>query len=252
MAIVSKAVFEKDAKIGGRIAGAGEVVPLARYLSQNKGLAPLGGGGALFLVTVRPPDEKLWLVAVLESPSFSGSSWDAAVNTTPITDVGGLKERLRFATGSGITAKPGALGMSLQTPRVLTEEDVALLRGAAGGGGAAGAAATAAVATKGLVHLNAHDDGGQVPCLCKLCLARAPESVTVGGLWLVRERAEARGRFLWYWVPEAVVGDKERIRRAVESRLHSHARTVAKVHPGFARLLGGGRGAKGAREDDDE
>lgn len=249
LAIVSKAVFDKDAKIGGRAAGAGDVVPFDRYVSTNKGLTPLGEGGALFLVTVRPPDEKLWLVAVLEAPSFDGEIWTAGASTTPITDIGAIKSQLRFATGAGISAKPGALGMSLQTPRVLTEADVALLRGASGG--AMGAVAVVVVA-KPLVRLNAHEPSDKAPCLCKACFDRAPETVTIGALSLVRERAEARGRELWYWMPAALSADKEPIRRAVESRLHGHARTAAKGHPSFSVLLGRGKsGRTGGAEDGD-
>lgn len=127
MAIVSKAQFEKELGKAGR---EGHVHPTELYRSQHASLRPLSEGGALFLVTVRPPDEKLWLVAVLESPTSGDEGWSAAKNVVPITDVSSLKSRLKFSSGTGITAKPGALGMSLQTPRVLREEDVALLRGA--------------------------------------------------------------------------------------------------------------------------
>jgi hypothetical protein len=216
LAIVSKAVFERDAKIGGKLAGVGEVVPMDRYVSKNKGLAPAGEGGALFLVTVRPPDEALWLVAILEKPAFDGENWVAAKNTAPIADVTGLKDKIKFANGSGISAKKGALGMSLQTPRVLADEDVALLRAAAG---APPGSAAAAASAKG--HLNAHEEGGKTPCLCRRCIAQAPEEITVEGLRMLRDRAEAKGRFLWYWYPAALEDERAEVRRAVESRLHS-------------------------------
>jgi hypothetical protein len=126
LAIVSKALFEKmvpkDVKPG-------TVVDTDRYLSNNKTFDRLKEGGAVFMVTVRPPDEKLWLVAVLENPKKKGDAWIASANTTPIADVTSAIKKLRFESDTGITAKKGALGMSLQTPRVLTEKDVALLRG---------------------------------------------------------------------------------------------------------------------------
>lgn len=128
LAIVSKAQFEglsKSARPGDRLR-------LDRYDSTHKALAPLSEGGALFLVTVRPPDEALWLVAILESPRLEGGAWRAAPSEAPITDVTALREKLRFSTGSGIQAKKGALGMSLQTPRRLTDADVLLLRSAVG------------------------------------------------------------------------------------------------------------------------
>ncbi len=129
MAVVSKAVFDKMAKS----ARLGDVLPLDRYTSANPLLGVLDEDGSrLFLFTVRPPDDQLWLVGVLGDLSFDGEAWIGAKNTTPITDLGGVKERIEFKSGVGIHAKPGALGMSLQTPRGLTEEDVALLLGAAG------------------------------------------------------------------------------------------------------------------------
>lgn len=129
MAIVSKAVFEKEA---GKDPKVGTVLGMDRYVSANKNLEPLADGGRLFLVTVRPPDEKLWLVAILDKPKFDGSQWKAKASTVAITDIGKLKSKLKFESGKGISAAPGALGMSLQTPRALTANDVALLDGAAG------------------------------------------------------------------------------------------------------------------------
>jgi hypothetical protein len=218
LAIVSKAVFEKDAKTGGRLAGPGDVVPFERYVSKNNGLAPLAEGGALFLVTVRPPDEALWLVGVLEEPKFDGESWIAPKNVVPVVDVSGVKDQIRSASGTGISAKKGALGMSLQTPRVLTDDDVALLRAGAGGASAGPSRA----ASKG--HLNAHETGEVTPCLCRKCLPSAPESFAVGDLVLHRDRAEGGGRFLWYWYPASLEADKDAMRRAVESRLRSRAK----------------------------
>src|SRR5258708_6230451 len=117
MAIVSKAVFEKAA---GKNPAVGTRLAMDRYVSANKTLEPLGSGGKLYLVTVRPPDEALWLVAVLDKPKFDGSQWVAKACTTPITDISNLRARIKFESGVGITPKKGALGMSLQTPRALT------------------------------------------------------------------------------------------------------------------------------------
>ncbi len=128
LAIISKAVFEAFAKT----AKVGEVLSIDRYTSENKALAPLGDGGRLFLVTVRPPavgqsGEQLWLVAVLESPRRRSGAWVAANNVVPIADLAPVRSRIKFASGTGISAKSGALGMSLQTPRQLTAGDVVLL-----------------------------------------------------------------------------------------------------------------------------
>ncbi|MFN0247891.1 MAG: hypothetical protein ACKV2T_13465 [Kofleriaceae bacterium] len=130
MAIVSKAVFEKAA---GKAPKLGTALGMDRYVSANKGLAPLEGGGTLYLVTVRPPDEALWLVAALDNPTFSGSEWVATACTTPMIDISSLKASFVFENGKGLPTTKGTLGMSLQTPRVLTAADVALLGGVLGG-----------------------------------------------------------------------------------------------------------------------
>jgi hypothetical protein len=124
-AIVSKAMFEKmvdDAELG-------TIVSVDRYVSKNKAFDDVGAGDAIFMHTVRPPKEHLWLVAIIESPKKSGDNFVGKANTTPITDITAAVKKLKLASGTGIKAKKGALGMSLQTPRVLTADDVKLLRG---------------------------------------------------------------------------------------------------------------------------
>ncbi len=128
LAVISKAIFEKEARSGGQLLGVGDVWPTALYASGSPHLSPLASGGTLFLVTVRPGD-RLWLVGVLRAPKKSAKGWAASANTMPIRDVSALVRELRFASGKGVTAEPGKLGMSLQTPRALTDADVALLRG---------------------------------------------------------------------------------------------------------------------------
>jgi len=142
MAIVSKAAFEPLLK---RKPGAGPGVGLEldRYVSTHKALAPLAENGALFLVTVRPPDEALWLVGILESPQQRDDGWYAAPSRVPITDISSLRSKLTFANGKGLQAAKGALGMSLQTPRTLSDADVELLRTAAGTAGPAPAVSPA-------------------------------------------------------------------------------------------------------------
>lgn len=65
LAIVSKALF---AKMVPKNVALGAVVDTSAYTSSNKTFDGLKKGGAIFLVTVRPPNEKLWLVGVLENP----------------------------------------------------------------------------------------------------------------------------------------------------------------------------------------
>jgi hypothetical protein len=125
MCIVSKAIFEKAA---GKKPQLGTVLGMDRYHTANKALAPLGDGGKLYLVTVRPPDEELWLVAVLENPEFDGEQWSVETAcTTPLTDISELRSKIKFTSGKGISAASGTLGMSLQTPRELTSDDAELI-----------------------------------------------------------------------------------------------------------------------------
>lgn len=125
LAIVSKALFEK--MVPGK-EELGVVVETDQYVSANKAFDQLTPKDAIFLVTVRPPDEALWLVGILESPKKNGKAWTSAVNTVPLTDITKVLKKLELASGEGITAKKGTLGMSLQTPRVLTENDDAAIR----------------------------------------------------------------------------------------------------------------------------
>ena len=129
MAIVSKAIFEKAA---GKSPKVGTKLAMDRYVSANKNLEPLAQGGKLYLVTVRPPDEALWLVAVLDKPRFDGKQWIAAACGTAITDISALRTQIKFESGKGMSTASGTLGMSLQTPRALTSGDVALLDAALG------------------------------------------------------------------------------------------------------------------------
>jgi uncharacterized protein (TIGR02996 family) len=126
MAIVSKKVFAQQAGSSSL----GDTLPIDRYNSIHKQLEPLAEGLPLFLVTAREGDA-LWLVAELAGPlQKSDSAWIAdAANVQPLRDVSDLVSLLRFTNNKGITAGPGKLGMALQTPRALTERDVALLRG---------------------------------------------------------------------------------------------------------------------------
>jgi hypothetical protein len=109
LALLSKPIFEKlDGKPG-------QILAIDRYQSAHKTLDVLEKPGVLFLVTVRPDDE-LWLVAVLEVPERDDKSWrGVGGNKTPVTDLTPVKHLLECST-------------ELQTPRVLSEHDVRILR----------------------------------------------------------------------------------------------------------------------------
>ncbi len=272
LAIVSKAVFEKDAQRGGMRLGLGDTLPLNRYLSRNRGLEPLGAGGRLFLVTVRPPDERLWLVAVLERPTFGGGAWIAATpNVVPMTDLSALRGTLRFTSGKGISPDKGALGMSLQTPRALADTDVTQILAALPGTAAPepapavsraaielldalaksprdealreraarqlmteGAAAEVTRVLTGIGHLNAHDPSG-LPCLCKACLAPDVTEVALGGVTFARDFVLKGGRALFFWAPKELFSDASGLRNSVRGSLRTRLGKLAKSRRQRAR-----------------
>lgn len=205
LAIISKAVFEKEA--AGRKPG--DVLPMDRYRSNSKHLGALASGGRLFLVTVRPPDEALWLVAVLEGLKSDAEGWRSRPNTVPITDITALIPKIRFESGKGIQAAKGALGMSLQTPRALAAADAALLLQTAGGEDTGG----------GPTNLTSHEANPKLPCLCRRCLPKSPERGEAGGLAFVRSKVETDGKVLYYWMPEELSPDARVIAQSVRSVL---------------------------------
>ncbi|WNG56191.1 hypothetical protein F0U59_16525 [Archangium gephyra] len=215
LAIISKAVFEKEAASRAP----GDVHPIDRYRSASKHLEPLRAGGRLFLFTVRPPSESLWLVAVLEGLRFEDGEWRAPPNRVPITDVTALIPRIRFESGKGIQAAKGALGMSLQTPRALAAGDVALLLETVGD-------IPAGVVDTPRINLTAHDAQGPLPCLCRRCLARSGERAEAGGMSFLRTRVEAEGRTLFYWMPEELQPDTEQVAKSVQNVLAARLRST--------------------------
>jgi hypothetical protein len=224
MAIVSKAVFDKQApkaKLGG-------VLPIKVYRSANKHLSHLDGKSRLFLVTVRPPDETLWLIAVLQGLEFDGEQWTSARNKTPVTNLDAVKGALQFDSGKGLAAKKGALGMSLQTPRVLSEADVALLLRTVS---EAQAANPPRPRQPRPYNLAAHEAPGPLPCLCHKCLQAAPESIEVGGMSFFRAKTEVAERILWFWVPADIKAEMPSVLQAVQSRLYRKLKPFKKPDP---------------------
>jgi len=120
LAIVSKSEFEK-ALVSPTV---GDLWKQTTYVSSNPALDSLRQGGDLYLVTVRPGDQ-LWLAAVLRSPKTDGKGWTARPNAVPLLKATSIVKKLRFTSGKGLAFGPGKLGMSLQTPRQLTDDDVA-------------------------------------------------------------------------------------------------------------------------------
>ncbi|MEO8701289.1 MAG: serine/threonine-protein kinase [Kofleriaceae bacterium] len=134
LAIISKAIFERDARLDGELIGTGDIWPVDRYNSTQKAFQPLEGGGRIFLVTVRPPNEQLWFVGVVDEPAFDGSAWISETpNTLPVTDISALRKSITFESGKGMSQDRGTLGMSLQAPRALAPGDTDQILGAIAG-----------------------------------------------------------------------------------------------------------------------
>ena len=146
LAIVSKAIFERDARLAGTTIAPGQVWPVDRYTSSNKALQSLADGGRIFLVTVRPPDEQLWFVGMVDAPAFNGTAWVGTANMLPATDISALRATIRFESGKGIMQEKGTLGMSLQMPRALAQGDVDSIMAVVRAGSLADSARDATVA----------------------------------------------------------------------------------------------------------
>lgn len=152
-----------------------------------------------------------------------------APNATPVTNITALKNRIKFANGSGITAPKGKLGMSLQTPRTLSDDDTALLLAA----GKPGAALPAGPPSK-VYHLNAHEKS-KLPCLCQQCLPKAPERAELNGEGFVRREARAKDRVLYFWLPESLASSEKQVRFAVEKRMLARLPDVRVPRPNAKR-----------------
>lgn len=237
MAIISKAVFEKsspNAKVGA-------VLPLRTYNSASKHLERLSSdkNSRLFLVTVRPPNEALWLVAVLESLEEDDGAWRASKrNRYPITDVSALRGQLKFESGTGIQAKPGALGMSLQTPRVLTPSDAALLLPVL-------VEKPIRKRPPGPVHVNQHEPSLSLPCLCYRCIEAAPQTLERDGIKFFRSTAEAQERILWFWTPEQLRPELPELVKSIQASMLKKLRPIRKPKKGKAA-------AAATREESDD
>jgi eukaryotic-like serine/threonine-protein kinase len=134
LAIISKAIFERDARADGELVNVGDVWPVDRYNSAHKTFQALEGGGRIFLVTVRPPNEQLWFVGVVREPAFDGSAWiSEEPNDLPITDISALRKSITFESGKGMSQDRGTLGMSLQAPRALAPGDTEQILAAVAG-----------------------------------------------------------------------------------------------------------------------
>ncbi len=70
-----------------------------------------------------------------------------------------------------------------------------------------------------LVNITGHDDDTGLPCLCKACLTRAPETAEAEGMEFRRTFAVARNRVLHFWTLRDL--SREPVRRDVAAALHA-------------------------------
>ncbi len=217
LAIVSRAVFDKDARqpshLGGKLLGVGDVWPLDRYNSSHKTFDRVKSGGRIFLVTVRP-DEQLWFLGVVETPSFTGTSWVSKTqNHFAITNITQLRKSIAFESGKGMSQDKGTLGMSLQTPRVLTQADVAQILALA-----SGKAPPPPVFVAPPPQSRARVIGGKYEIVKQL---------GVGGMGIVYEAVHAgTGRRV---AVKEILGDELRERENVIERFHREARATGAI-----------------------
>jgi hypothetical protein len=73
-------------------------------------------------------------------------------------------------------------------------------------------------ALEGLVRLNAHEPSA-FPCLCPRCVDASASEIEAFGMKLHREHATAKGRVLFYWLPDELYAERDEVRRAIEARM---------------------------------
>ncbi|MGE0398796.1 MAG: hypothetical protein AB7T06_18960 [Kofleriaceae bacterium] len=80
------------------------------------------------------------------------------------------------------------------------------------------------------INFTGHEESPPLPCLCKACIASAPETATADGLSFTRAFVVSGTRVLHFWLPEELAGDRAEVRRAVGERLRARlARKRRKV-----------------------
>ncbi|MBI2898379.1 MAG: hypothetical protein HYY06_32815 [Deltaproteobacteria bacterium] len=110
----------RQARLEGR---EGEVVPIDRWEGHLRP-AERSRRVDLFLATVRPDPERLWLVAALEGAARVKGRWVALANRAPIVDLGPVIPSFSFASGRGLRSRFAPLGERIGRVRVLSTGDV--------------------------------------------------------------------------------------------------------------------------------
>lgn len=231
LALISKAVYEqlqRDRRAGHGGYGLGDVVALDRYTSKHAAFAQLAQEDSIVLVTVRP--KGLLLVAILDRVKRTGEALVGATNRTPLVFINEQLRQLRLADGKGITAPLEKLGMSLQTPRLLAVEDIALLRGLT--------PTSAAAATSEVVKMKAPDKpraavsahgklrGGELGAKAKALVAQIYQHPDDRALRAVHADQLLEDQHVWGELISLQLADPKRNAAQIEQIFKQHARDI--------------------------
>ncbi len=73
----------------------------------------------------------------------------------------------------------------------------------------------------GFINFTGHEEAPPLPCLCKTCIDRAPQTGTVDGLAFSRAFAVSGTRVLHFWLPDELAGERGELKRAVTEQLRT-------------------------------
>ncbi len=76
------------------------------------------------------------------------------------------------------------------------------------------------------VNLTAHDARGPLPCLCRRCFHQSGERAEAGGMSFTRAQVEAEGRTLFYWLPDELLPDTQKVAESVQGVLAARLRST--------------------------
>jgi hypothetical protein len=119
-----------------------------------------------------------------------------------------------------MTMAPDEL-VSLLVRLINAPEDATVRRNAIDALDARGLRDEAASLLGAFVNFTGHDDAAPLPCLCKLCIARAPTTAALDGLTFTRAFAIHETRVLHYWFPDELATDRAEVKRAVGEQLRA-------------------------------
>jgi hypothetical protein len=71
------------------------------------------------------------------------------------------------------------------------------------------------------INFTGHEDAPPLPCLCKACILRAPDTARADGLLFSRAFVVSGTRVLHFWLPEELAKDRVEVKRAVGEQLRT-------------------------------